>query len=105
MADSDNKTPLTLRIMLTEKCNLRCKHCYVTAGEKNIEMDFDLVKKIVDEAYEIAGDKGNFSLMGGETLLYSRLVDVIKYIKIKNMVNIVFDLMLVIYQVEYIYIN
>ena len=85
MADPDNKIPLTVRIMLTERCNLKCKHCYVSAGEKNNEMDFDLVKKIVDDVYDIAGDKGNFSLMGGETLLYSRLVDTVKYIKSKKM--------------------
>lgn len=85
MAEFVKRHHLTVRLMVTDRCNLRCKHCYISAGEKNTEMDFDLARKIIDEVYEVAGERGSFSLMGGETMLYPKLLDTIKYIKSKGM--------------------
>ena len=66
-----------LMINLTEKCNLTCKHCYIT--NKNL-FDFPLekVKDIINEFYILQGIK--VILTGGEPFLYSKLDELLTYL-------------------------
>jgi len=66
-----------LMINLTEKCNLTCKHCYIT--NKNL-VDFPLekVKDIINEFYELQGIK--VILTGGEPYLYPNLKELLTYL-------------------------
>ena len=67
-----------LMINITEKCNLTCKHCYIT--HKNpIDFPFDKLKKIIKDFYELQGIK--LVLTGGEPLLYSHLKELLLYLK------------------------
>lgn len=68
--------PLILSLIVTNRCNSRCYYCDFWKKSKE-ELDFDLYKKIIDEAYDI----GITSLMitGGEALLRSDIVDLLKY--------------------------
>ena len=62
---------------LTEKCNLRCKHCY-QAGTSQPEMDFGLIRAVVaeisrmlqdwQEAYDLEFSP-SFNVTGGEPFL------------------------------------
>ncbi len=65
-----------LMINLTEKCNLTCKHCYIT--KKNL-VDFPLekLKDIISEFYSLQGIK--VILTGGEPYLYSNLEELLRY--------------------------
>ncbi|MBY8982229.1 MAG: radical SAM protein [Candidatus Lokiarchaeota archaeon] len=57
-----------LMINITEKCNLTCKHCYIT--EKNrIDMSLEDLMSIIKDFYELQGIR--LILTGGEPFLYS----------------------------------
>jgi len=68
---------------ITNLCNLKCKHCYASAGQKlNNELTFDEIKKIVDELVEM---KINYiTLSGGEPFARDDLYKIIKYIRDKD---------------------
>jgi radical SAM protein with 4Fe4S-binding SPASM domain len=58
-----------LELMLTENCNLRCRHCYLgEAGER--ELPLDVVLQALKEFQDMQGLR--VLLSGGEPLLYSR---------------------------------
>jgi len=68
---------------ITNLCNLKCKHCYASAGEKlNNELTFDEIRKIVDQLVEL---KINYiTLSGGEPFAREDLYEIIKYIRSKD---------------------
>jgi radical SAM protein with 4Fe4S-binding SPASM domain len=58
-----------LELLLTERCNLRCRHCYLgEAGER--ELPFEAVLQTLEEFQNMQGLR--VLLSGGEPLLYSR---------------------------------
>ena len=79
------KYPNGITIEPTNRCNLICNYCPKSKLEdrKEKDIDFDLFKKIIDEAGSIM-QLQNVALTGyGEPLLYPKLIDSIKYIKEK----------------------
>ncbi|MFQ6050467.1 MAG: radical SAM protein [Candidatus Hydrothermarchaeota archaeon] len=72
----NSRPPLKyLLLHITEKCNLKCRHCYL--GEKsNRDLELGLIKKILNEF----GEYG-FKLLitGGEPLLHENFWDILKY--------------------------
>ena len=71
-----------VQIQITEKCNLKCRHCYV--NNRSIEtavsfMSADVLNKIIKECVEL----GVFviTLTGGEPFMHPNLWDIIKKIK------------------------
>lgn len=71
-------------IILTRECNLRCNFCYVKdAGYRADDtVDYTDLKRIVDFCEDA---KVRFIFFtGGEPLMYSRLVDILQYIKEKK---------------------
>lgn len=71
-------------IVLTRGCNLRCNFCYVkSAGyAENDKIEYDDLKKIVDFCCEAKVKYIFFT--GGEPLTYSRLPEILRYIKTRN---------------------
>lgn len=76
--------PYAINVELTNKCNLHCRMC-PRPRMKNLDvgdMDFELFKKIVDDMATFANEKTSFTLVGlGEPLMYDKLFDAIKYVK------------------------
>lgn len=67
-----------LEIQLTNKCNLKCLHCY--QGDKNNdEIPLTQLKKILKEFIKIQGIR--LILSGGEPLLYARFKELNRYLK------------------------
>lgn len=70
--------PDEVGIQLTNKCNLRCKHCFqwnehgfhnsLAKTVQNEEINFDVVARILQDTAEV---KSNLYLWGGEPLCYS----------------------------------
>lgn len=70
--------PDEVGIQLTNRCNLRCKHCFqwndngfyhhLDPRTQNAELSFEVVAKILNETSEV---KSNLYLWGGEPLCYS----------------------------------
>ncbi|MEW6574033.1 MAG: radical SAM protein [Bacillota bacterium] len=71
---------------LTNDCNLRCKHCWVAAGqnkEKGKEISSDEIKGIIDQAIPL-GLK-TIKLTGGEPLLRKDLQEILEYASTRNL--------------------
>lgn len=80
----DYNFPRHLFIESTSACNLRCEMCPRTSGNTLIgNMDFEVFKKIVDEAKQYGAR--NFCLhLFGEPLLSPKIMEMINYIKEGN---------------------
>lgn len=65
--DSYVADELTVILSLTEKCNCRCKYCFLDAEAQGEVMDKELLKTGIAKACEIANGRIiNFSAFGGE---------------------------------------
>lgn len=76
----DAHTFSNMNILLTNGCNLRCKHCYLSAGErKDKELSLEEWKNVL---LQFSGNGGKtVCLSGGEPLVYKGFDSLIKYAK------------------------
>ncbi len=56
-----------LEFQITDRCNLRCRHCYIGEGLHQ-DLSFERIKKVLEEFEEIQGLR--LLLSGGEPLLH-----------------------------------
>lgn len=78
------KGPITVGWDITQMCNLRCKHCYATAGKRSEkEFSIDKVKQIIDELDSLGTVL--IALAGGEPLVRRDIFEIVSYIKSKGM--------------------
>ena len=74
-------TPIKIQWKITNKCNLKCKHCYL--GKLNgFELDFDKVMEITDTI--INSNVMEVTLSGGECLTYKGIETVIEKLLIND---------------------
>lgn len=62
-----------LELQITDKCNLRCRHCYIGEAE-TAELDIGAIEDIFREFEEMQGLR--LMITGGEPLLHSRFSDI-----------------------------
>lgn len=68
---------------LTSKCNLRCRHCVVSAGEEcSDELSFDDCCRLIDEFADF--EVGQLILSGGEPMIRKDFFDIAEYAASKN---------------------
>lgn len=81
--DKFTEVPPSLQIEPTNHCNLNCICCpaLVSSREKGY-MDFDLFRRIIDDASQI-GVKRVHLYLHGEPMLHPQIVDMIRYVKSK----------------------
>ena len=73
----------SLFVELTYACNLKCVHCYNPKNINNIQIDFEKMKNIIDEAGEIGCFNITFS--GGECTLDTDFIKIVEYARSKRM--------------------
>ncbi len=56
-----------LELQITDKCNLKCKHCFVGNSQNN-ELTIDIIKRIFDEFIQMQGLR--VMITGGEPLMH-----------------------------------
>ncbi|MBN1802666.1 MAG: radical SAM protein [Candidatus Lokiarchaeota archaeon] len=66
-----------LMLNITEKCNLSCKHCYITS-KNPIDFKLDKLKDIISVFFDLQGIK--LVLTGGEPFLYSQLEELLEFL-------------------------
>ncbi len=73
-------TPQRVDLILTERCNLECKHCFQksTPRHKSVFPSLDILKKLSDELEDM--DIKNLKISGGEPLLYPEINDFFEYL-------------------------
>lgn len=82
------RLPEEVAFKLTNRCNLRCKHCYqwneeghhhdLEKNEQNRDLDFSIIEKVFVQTREV---KSNVYLWGGEPLVYKdwdKLIDLLE---------------------------
>lgn len=67
--------PYTLVVRTTERCNVGCNHCSISATAKGDDLPFDLAIKAMKDAKKNGLDRVHFT--GGEPLLYNKLTELI----------------------------
>lgn len=67
---------------LTYRCDLHCVHCYNPKDMATIELDFDICKKAIDDAYTLGCFRITFS--GGEATQHSRFLELVAYARSKR---------------------
>lgn len=68
---------------ITDKCNLKCPHCYIHNNTGNKELTYDEACYVIDQLYNAKNLVVGFT--GGEPLLREDAFDLIKYITEKSM--------------------
>lgn len=99
------KAPPSLQIEPTNFCNINCICCPTDRMvRKKGHMDFELFRKIIDEASKI-GVRRVHLLLHGEPMIHPRIVDMIRYIKSKSIaINLTTNGMLFSKEkIEYLY--
>jgi len=69
---------------ITNRCNLRCAHCYQEDYSGSDELDLDGLKQVADEIVETLakwGKKGDIAITGGEPLLKEEMFPLIHYLE------------------------
>ena len=75
-------------LYVTERCNMNCRGCYVSANYKRQDFSLDFAYKAVNTL--IKHGAKSITLMGGEPTLWKNIVHIVEYI-IKNEVKVVID--------------
>lgn len=77
---------LSLELELSRACNLRCIYCYAASGQPLAgELTLAEIYDILDQAAAL-GAKKIIVLGGGEPLIYPHLIEVLEYIRSKQLV-------------------
>ena len=80
-----------LVLHLTERCNMRCRYCFMTRGEEN--MSKGTAEKSVDFLLQNCGQYARVTFFGGEPLLEFELIQhVTEYIKNKSNRPVMLDI-------------
>ena len=71
-------------LFVTNDCNLRCTHCYVSSGEyvPPREMTTDEILGLVDQARDLGADR--FLITGGEPFMVRDIFTIIRHITAEN---------------------
>lgn len=67
---------------LTYRCDLKCVHCYNPKDMSSVELDIDMCKRAIDDAYEMGCFRITFS--GGESTLHSHFLELVAYARSKR---------------------
>ncbi|MDM8538418.1 radical SAM protein, partial [Desulfobacterales bacterium HSG17] len=72
-------SPKTVSLIITDQCNLYCKHCWPDSGnyDESSAVPFKSLKKIITEFADMGAEK--IILTGGEPLLHPDWHEILKY--------------------------
>lgn len=70
-----------VELPVTQKCNLRCKHCVFMMPyfEKPVDFELDKTLKYMDRLFDSVDAIQIFRILGGEPFLYSNLKEVVQH--------------------------
>ena len=75
----DTYNNVRIFVELTNKCNLKCKHCYGGfACTNNTNLNIDAIKRMIDNASK--NGVYQFDITGGEPTLYPYLEELMEYV-------------------------
>ncbi len=81
--DESNRTIFGFQWHITDRCNLRCTHCYQEDFSGSNELDFAGLKQIADEIIKTLAKwnkKGDIAITGGEPLVKKETLPLVDYL-------------------------
>jgi radical SAM protein with 4Fe4S-binding SPASM domain len=72
-------SPTIVGLDITRKCNLKCKHCFVTRSDYSNELSTEEIFKLLNDLKEM--NVYQIYIMGGEPFCRDDIIDIIKHIK------------------------
>lgn len=71
-----------MELLLTERCNLKCKYCFAEASGKKEDMPLEIGCKAIDKLLELPAERFILKLGGGEPFLrFGLITKLIDYLK------------------------
>ncbi|MEK6887230.1 MAG: radical SAM protein [Nanoarchaeota archaeon] len=89
MHETQKFSPVSVHWRITSSCNLRCKHCYVAAGDQNISVNLSDSKNFIDLMAK-AWPVEEIIISGGEPTLHPNVKEIIEYVTTKRIKPIIF---------------
>ena len=83
-SSGDNENEFYFQWHLTDKCNLKCVHCYQTESSCCSELTFDELKVVADEIdFTLSKWKkdGRVAVTGGEPFVRKDVIDLLTYLE------------------------
>ncbi len=80
----DNRPQFGFQWHITDRCNLRCRHCYQEDYSGSSELDLVGLKGIADEIVRTLskwGKKGDIAITGGEPLMKREMFPILQYLE------------------------
>lgn len=86
--EKNDKYPTNIHLCLTRKCNLRCKHCYISAGkELSDELSLSKWEKGFSSLFNYIKNP-EITISGGEPTEVQFLENLVKYLHDKSIISI-----------------
>jgi len=88
--DQTNKVEFGFQWHITDRCNLRCAHCYQEDYSGSNELDLDGLKHVADEIIRTLSKwdkRGDIAITGGEPLLKEEMFPLIHYLESANEIS------------------
>jgi len=79
----DDKSVFGFQWHITDRCNLRCTHCYQENFSGSNELDLNGLKQIANEIIKTLakwGKKGDIAITGGEPLVKTEMLPLVNYL-------------------------
>lgn len=70
-------------LQVTERCNLKCKHCFVSSLPEGYDLSFEKIKNIILPKL-IEANVTRVTLTGGEPMVHTNILDIIKLFNDNN---------------------
>lgn len=87
---SNNRTKFSMQWHITDRCDQRCKHCYIYEGKDkkcSLELELNILKMILEDFIKSCErlDKDPFLVItGGDPLLYGRIWEFLEMVQQHN---------------------
>ena len=81
--EQTNKAVFGFQWHITDRCNLRCTHCYQEDYSGSNELSLDALRRIADEIIRTLAKwnkKGDIAITGGEPLAKKEMLPLVKYL-------------------------
>jgi MoaA/NifB/PqqE/SkfB family radical SAM enzyme len=74
-----HKKLASVMLYATDRCNCRCKHCYIWQKQPKTDMSLQTIRSIVEN--KAVGRHTKIGLEGGEFILHPEYLEILKYFK------------------------
>lgn len=77
------KPNMKVLLQITERCNLKCKHCFVSSLPEGQDLSFEKIKNVILPKLKSA-NVTRVTLTGGEPMVHGNIMDIIKLFRENN---------------------